>query len=238
MQSRRGFLASAAYALDEEKWRRGREAELKADTGWLTVVGLEWLEEGVPREDIAPGTRFLLAGGKVSPESARWGTRTYTAIQRGGRFGIRVRDTASALRRDFTGLRWYPVDPAWRVVAQWRPHAKPEERWIDSVGGIRQRLTSPGVVEFRLGGSSESLEAFDDGDQLFFVFKDDTARTTTYPGGRFLYTPRPAGGKVVVDFNRAENPPCAFTPYATCPLAPRRNWLAAAVTAGEKRYHD
>lgn len=247
-------LAADAYSAGEQAWRNRREAALKAPGGWLTVTGLHWLEEGGAPVEPSPGYSFELRGGRVllsregketevrtdknpPPESILTGTLAMTAIVRGPRTGIRVRDSQSRLLREFSGLLWYSVDRRWRVEARWIRHPSPQKREIDSVGGIRQQLTSLGVAEFRLDGRDLRLDALEDPDGLFFVFKDETARTDTYPGGRFLYAPPPSGGRVTLDFNRAENPPCAFTPYATCPLAPRGNWLPAAVPAGEKRYH-
>jgi len=246
---------SDSYAAEIEQWRRDSERDLTSDDGWLTVAGLEWLEEGQAVAGLAPGMTFTLRRGRVflnengaerplapdntgNPDRITSGSRTILAIQRGPRTGLRIRDRDSKFRREFTGMKWYPVDPKWRVEAKWQPYAKPVERLIDSAGGIQQKLTASGIAEFTLGGAMHRLEAIAEPGKLFFVFKDATARTATYPGGRFLYTALPEGARVVLDFNRAENPPCAFTPYATCPLAPARNHLAVSIEAGEKRYHD
>lgn len=238
----------ALMAQDIEAWRANHERELRKPDGWLSLVGLHWLEPGQPNSEILEGATFTLRGHEVF---ARWngrerplsdvplraGTRSYQAIERGGRFAIRVRDTEAQARREFHGLKWHPADPVWQVTAVWRPYSAKQARMIDSVGGIQQRMLASGAAEFSLRGQRFRLEPFDDGDQLMFVFKDETSRSTTYPGGRFLYAAPPRNGKIILDFNRAENPPCAYTPYATCPLAPKRNELPIAIEAGERRYH-
>jgi hypothetical protein len=109
---------------------------------------------------------------------------------------------------------------------------------IPNVLGQREQMPSPGRVEFHWKGRQVSFEPVSSGNQLWFIFKDLTSGKETYPAGRFLYTPLPVGGKVVVDFNRAVNPPCAFTPYATCPLPPRQNWLGVRIEAGELTHHS
>lgn len=243
------LAALLAAAQDTAEWRRSYEETLRRPDGWLSLIGLHWLEEGQPHGDILEGAVFTLRGKEVfvrrngeerAMGAARIvvGTRSYQAIARGGRFAIRARDTESAARREFHGLRWFPEDPAWRIEAQWKPYPAPQPRQVDSVGGIRQAMMASGVAIFRWNGIEYQLEPFDDGEELMFVFKDATARNTTYPGGRFLYTPKPRGNQLTIDFNRAENPPCAYTPYATCPLAPKRNQLPFPVEAGERRYRD
>ena len=103
--------------------------------------------------------------------------------------------------------------------------------------GVPQEMTSPGYVEFPLRGQTVRLMPAAEGEELWFIFRDATSGKTTYPGGRFLYAAGPRDGKVILDFNKAYNPPCAFTPYATCPLPPRENRLKVAIEAGELNYH-
>lgn len=247
---RKSLLAvvTVLLAQDIDTWRAEYERELRKPDGWLSLVGLHWLEPGQPNGEILDGAMFTLRGRDVFVErngqehpmgtgAALLGTRSYQAIERGGRFAIRVRDSEAQARRDFHGLKWYAADPAWRVTAVWRPYSTKQVRLIDSAGGIRQKMMTSGVAEFSMRGQQFRLEPFDDGDQLMFVFKDATSRSTTYPGGRFLYAAPGRNGTVILDFNRAENPPCAYTPYATCPLAPPRNTLSIAIEAGERRYH-
>jgi uncharacterized protein len=117
---------------------------------------------------------------------------------------------------------------------------------VPTILGTEVMSEVPGVAEFTLDGKTWRLEPIlespDDKD-LFFIFRDATAKTETYGAGRFLYTPLPdhgiaQPGEVTLDFNRAENPPCAYTPYATCPLPVPQNRLPISIPAGQQRYHD
>ena len=164
------------------------------------------------------------------------GTLRFHVIIRGQHVGIRLRDTDSASARDFKGMMFYPLDLNYRVMATWIPSAGNRTVEIPNALGEVTSEVSPGAVAFKLNGTELSLTALggDAKSGLFFVFSDPTAKSDTYPGGRFLETDPVVDGKVVLDFNRAHNPPCAVTPYATCPLAPKENRLAAAVPVGEK----
>jgi uncharacterized protein (DUF1684 family) len=165
------------------------------------------------------------------------GSLTMFVINRGDKIGIRLKDKNSAARKTFKGLSYYPIDPKLRVVADFIPYDPPKKIAIPTVLGTKVEEPSPGRAEFVIAGKKLSLEPVEeDADTLFFIFKDPTAGHETYGAGRFLYTPKPQGGKVVLDFNKAENPPCAFTPYATCPLPPPQNRLAVPIRAGEKKY--
>ena len=167
------------------------------------------------------------------------GDLTFSVIKRGSRLGVRLWDPQATARRNFTGLNWFPVDPKLRVEATFVPYDPPRRITILNIIGDRESNVSPGYVTFSLGGKSHRLEAQDGGNgELFLNFIDKTTGKTTYPAGRFLDTPAPKDGKVVIDFNRAYNPPCAFTAYATCPLPPAANRLSVAITAGEKKYRD
>jgi uncharacterized protein len=269
----------SAYRTGIEHWRQQHEAELRADDGWLTVVGLSWLKRGTNsvgsrrNNDIvlppaAPakvgvfgfdGARVTFepadgAGVKVNgrtlaraemrwdrtPDVATVGSITMFVIQRGDRCGIRVKDTNSDARRAFTGLRWFPVDERYRIVARFVPYEPPKKVAISNVLGDQQQMTCPGYAAFVLGGREYRLEPVVESPgtrELFFIFRDATSGTETYPAGRFLYTPLPQNGQVVIDFNRAENPPCAFTAFATCPLPPQQNWLPVRIPAGEQYTH-
>ena len=155
----------------------------------------------------------------------------------GERLAIRMLDKGSAIRRDFTGLRWYPVDEAWRVPAHFVPHDAPREVKIQNILGDIETLTSSGTVRLQLGGEELEMLPVDVGDQLWFIFRDLTSGSDTYAAARFLYADAPGeDGRMVVDFNRAYNPPCAFNPHTTCPLPPRANRLPVRVEAGELDY--
>jgi len=154
--------------------------------------------------------------------------------QSGERQAIRIRDKHNPLRRTFTGRQWYPVDAASRVEATFEPYDAPKTLRIPNLLGDIDTMMAPGQVSFMLNGREHHMVAVTDDEELWFIFRDVTSGETTYPAARFLYTPLPTDGKVVLDFNKAENPPCAFNPYATCPLPPKENRLPVRVDAGEK----
>jgi uncharacterized protein len=268
------------YQKSIAEWRAQQEARLKADDGWLTVVGLHWLKEGenrvgsnasfeAPLPKSAPdrvGT-ITVKGGKVRFKPAAGvavslngkpaaetelkpdttpqydvlavGRVKFFVIQREDKFGVRVKDNDSAARREFSGLRWYPVDLSWRIQAKYVPWDKPHAVTFETTVGVKERDESPGCVSFQRNGKQYTMEPVVDGRQLWFA--DATSGKTTYGASRFLYAERPRegvrkNGVVEIDFNRAENPPCVFTDFATCPLPPPSNRLALAVTAGEQMY--
>ena len=192
------------------------------------------------RHDGAPVARIDLAddAAKDGPTILEHGTLSFYVINRSGRLGIRVKDREAEALRNFRGLEYYPADPNWRVAARFETAPPGRKLEVpDSVGGI-QAIDQPGWVIFRLADGEHRLVALDDtGDgRLFLVFGDRTNGRETYGGGRFLYTDPPVAGRVTIDFNRAYNPPCVFTPWATCPLPPRENRLPVTVAAGEKKY--
>ncbi len=207
----------------------GGKVRVRLERGVSATVGGRQVGEAELRSD---------AAGK--PDHLVLGDLTLFVIERGGRYAIRLRDRRSALRRDFRGLEWYPVQPAYRVEARFHPHAAPKPVQVaTAVGGV-ERYLSPGYASFTLHGRELRLDPVLESPgsrELFFIFRDRTAGKGTYPAGRFLYTPLPANGRVVLDFNKAESPPCAYTPYATCPLPPRENRLPVAIEAGEKYRH-
>jgi uncharacterized protein (DUF1684 family) len=155
----------------------------------------------------------------------------------GGRLGVRLRDPESPYRRGFTGLRWFAVDPKWRIAGRLVPYDTPRNVEIQNILGDVETMQSPGEVEAAVNGTVVRLVALKAArGRLWLIFSDRTAGDLTYRI-RFLYTDPPdASGAVVVDFNRAYNPPCAYNPHTTCPLPPRQNRLPVAVTAGERKY--
>ncbi len=161
---------------------------------------------------------------------------TMFVIKRGDRFGIRLRDKSSEMRRHFTGIHYFAVEEVYRVRAKWVPYDPPKSIAIPNILGQTEMESCPGRAEFTLEGHPLSLEPVVEGRRLFFILKDLTSGHETYPAGRFLYAEMPKDGEVVLDFNKAQNPPCAFTPYATCPLPPEQNRLNVRVEAGELRY--
>src|SRR6516162_5455203 len=157
-------------------------------------------------------------------------------IQRANRFGIRLKDKNSATRKAFSGLKYFPVQEQYRVEARFLPYDPPKKIAVPNILGDTEEEPSPGYVEFTLSGQKCRLDPVSAGDELFFIFRDLTSGKETYPSGRFLYTDMPKNGEVVLDFNKAVNPPCAFTPFATCPLPPKQNHLPIRIEAGELRY--
>ncbi|MFC5525278.1 DUF1684 domain-containing protein [Rhodanobacter ginsengisoli] len=177
--------------------------------------------------------------GEATPTTVSFGTASFYAIDRDGRKGLRVKDSEAPARKHFLGIDSFPIDPAWRFEATWVPAAPGETLEMGSVIGTIDKYPVPGKLEFSHDGRHfELLPVIEvPGDkQYFVVFADRTSGKETYGAARFLYVDPPKDGKVVLDFNKAYNPPCAFTPFATCPLAPPENRLDMRVTAGEKNY--
>jgi len=286
------LLASTALATDTrsehasvEKWRTERVQELTSDTGWLTLVGLFWLDPGEntfgrassntivldhPNLADTAGT-FVLEGDKVSftakpgsgithggepvttidmvsdakesPTVVSSGPLRFFIIERAGKFAVRVRDVASARRREFRGLQYFPISTDWVLEARFEPYEPHRTIRIVNILGMEEDMDSPGAVVFTRNGQEIRLDAVLDGTgatDLFIMFADGTSGHDTYGAGRFLHVPFATNGKATVDFNEAYNPPCAFNHFATCPLPPFQNRMTLKVTAGEKNYahHD
>jgi uncharacterized protein len=174
----------------------------------------------------------------AKPDVLAIGPVSMYVIERGGRHALRVKDAESARRRSFRGLEWYPVRETYRVEARFTPYDPPKKVPIANVIGTVEPMPSPGYVTFQMGGRELRLDPVleePDAKELFFIFRDTTAGKDTYPAGRFLYSEMPKDGRVVLDFNKAYSPPCAFTSFATCPLPPRQNRLGVRIEAGEKK---
>jgi uncharacterized protein (DUF1684 family) len=258
------LFAMSAYQSKIGEWQKNRAAGLKAEGGWLTVAGLFWLHDGANRfgkdadNDIVLSDGPAHAGvlefrnGKVTvtmdgsahelkPDSAdvaKVGRLKLYVIKRGDKVGIRLKDPDSQYVREFHGLQYFPIDEAYRITAKFVE--QPRKIPILNVLGQTDAEDSPGYAIFQLHGKELKLyPVIEDpaARKLFYIFKDETAGKETYPAGRFLYSDMPENGKVVLDFNTAYNPPCAFTPYATCPLPPPENRLPVRIEAGEKNYH-
>jgi uncharacterized protein (DUF1684 family) len=205
---------------------RGTKATLRLAPGVSGSIGGKAVRETALRPDSSD-----------KPDVLSLGRLSLLVIERSGRFGVRVKDPQSPTRTGFKGLSWFPVDASWRVQARFVPHATPVTIELADVTGSVQKMTSPGTVVFKRGGRELRLEAVleeADAKELFFIFRDLTSGHETYGAGRYLYSALPQEGKVTLDFNKAYNPPCAFTRFATCPLPPRQNRLPVRVPAGEK----
>lgn len=173
------------------------------------------------------------------PDVIKIADLSFTVLKRGDRFGIRLKDKNARTRQEFAGLNWYAPAESNRVTAKFIAYDQPKEVSIVNIIGDIEKMKSPGYVVFTLNGQELTLEPVSSGkDKLFFIFRDLTSGKTTYKPGRFLYADAPKDGTVVLDFNQAINPPCAFTAFATCPLPIKRNHLPIAIEAGEKLYND
>ncbi len=164
------------------------------------------------------------------------GSLAWTVVERVGRYAIRLRDFEHPFVATFGPLPYFEIDPLLRVSANLKRYSEPKVAIVGTViEGLEYRPESPGVVEFEIDGETYELEAYVAGDELFFVFGDQTNRDATYGAGRFLYSATPGDdGMTVLDFNKSYSPPCAFNDFATCPVASPRNRLPVRIEAGEK----
>jgi uncharacterized protein (DUF1684 family) len=275
------FTASGgddSYRTEIERWRQKREADLKADDGWLTVCGLFWLKPGEtsigsdPSNDVllpprTPGSVGMIRledgraffrpaqgetvmrngaafdGGLIHsdadehPDTLAVGDVRLILIKRGQRYALRLKDNHSPIRTNFAGLRWYPASEDWRIQSKFVAYPTPSKLVLDTIVGESESAESPGYVEFERAGTIYKLQAIGQKNgSLWFVFRDGTSGRATHGGARQLYADAPKGDVVVLDFNKATNLPCAYIPYATCPLAPAQNRLSVAIEAGELKY--
>jgi uncharacterized protein (DUF1684 family) len=257
------IMTAATYSDEIATWHKQREERLKAPGGWLSVAGLFWLRDGMntfgrdtandivlPDGPSRAGT-FELRDGKVTlkmdgqsrelwPDSAdvaNVGRLSLFVLKRGEKFAIRLKDPDSEARRAFHGIDSYPPAEDYRVSARWV--AEPKKIPILNILGQTEDMESPGYAVFQLHGKEYRLRPVleaPDAKELFFIFRDQTSGKETYGAGRFFYSAMPKDDRVELDFNKAYNPPCAFTPYATCPLPPAENKLPVRIEAGEKTY--
>jgi uncharacterized protein (DUF1684 family) len=173
------------------------------------------------------------------------GSLNFYAVRRGDRFALRIKDAKASTLVGFQGLKWYPPNTHYVVTAKWIPYAPAKTIKLLTIIGTAYDAPVPGVAEFQLNGRTYRLEPVTEDKppvKLFFIVKDTTSARKTYGACRFLYTPLPSGGldkpgELILDFNHLENPPCAYTTFATCPLPPRGNRLPIALPVGELRYH-
>lgn len=265
-----------SYVQEIEEWRQNRFERLKSPTGWLSLAGLFWLEEGENRFgsdsandivfppkapaqlgtltlsgetvqlQVSPGVEIRVDGAAVKEmevyrpglEKAiimEHGPLSWFIIKRGTKYGVRLRDSENPKIAALNAIDAYPIDPAWRVPARLEKFDEPQKIEIENILGMVEEEVSPGKLVFEIDGTSYSLEALDGDDELFVIFRDETSGEDTYSVGRYVYVDKPADGvNTWIDFNKAYNPPCAYTDYATCPLPPLQNHLPIAITAGEK----
>jgi uncharacterized protein (DUF1684 family) len=272
--------APSSLESETRAWHQKRLANLTSEEGWLSLVGLHWLNEGDNRfgsaEDnefvFPPGTparigTFTRKGAQVTislqpgvtltragkpftggalgqsesdEDVLTLGTLRFYLIPRGDKLGLRVKDPEAPARKQFHGIPTWPVSNTWRIEGRFEPAATPRKLAVPTVLGTVEEMNSPGTLVFQVNGQEYRLDPVLESDSgpFFVIFGDQTNRAESYGAGRFLYVDPPKDGRVVLDFNRAYNPPCAFSPYATCPLPPSQNRLKLRVEAGEKRYGD
>jgi uncharacterized protein (DUF1684 family) len=250
----------AAFDREIAEYRATRVARLTRPEGWLSVVALIPLKDGTNDVELPAKppvkARMTLKGGKVTldanPFAVELGDDTqegYTIVRHGAmsffihkvgdNFGVRVKDPDGERRRDFKGIDTFPPDPKYRVEARFEPYNPPKHIPMPNVSGITTDEVSPGALVFTLEGKEYRIDPIlEQGTKDYFIIiKDATSGHETYGAARYLYaSPPDASGKTIVDFNKAYNPPCAFTPYATCPLPPPQNRLPIRIEAGEKKY--
>ena len=253
------------YVKSVEQWRAAHADTLKSDTGWLNVAGLFWLKQGPNRAGTDPANDVVLPDGpkhagvftvrgravtyrgldrqdqthetkvlRPNADVISIGRLKLFVIVRSGKIGLRMRDPESRMLREFSGLNWYPVQPEGRIVAKFVE--EPRKIRVPNVLGQHNDEESPGYALFEWNGKQVKLYPTRDEKRLFFIFRDKTSGHGTYGAGRFLYADLPKDGSVLIDLNKVENPPCAFTPFATCPLPPKENRLDCKIEAGERDY--
>ena len=269
------------YQNHIEEWHQKRINNLKSETGWLTVSGLFWLEEGENTFGSAKDNKIVFPSGKadlqrgsfvllkdevrltilpnievkrndtifitgiifnkdteeqsviLSHRNLRW-----FIIKRGNKYAVRLRDLESDARKNFTHIDRFPIDEKWKMNATFEAPKDKKTIPIHDVIGNTTETEFGGTLKFEINGKQYSLDAtLENEEDLFIVFGDYTNGIKTYGAGRFLYAKKPKeGNKVILDFNKAYNPPCAFTDFATCPLPPDQNKLPIEVVAGELKY--
>jgi uncharacterized protein (DUF1684 family) len=250
------MTTTTAFEADWETWHRDRETYYGSPLGWVSLTGLYWLSdefesvadlpgrwradaEAVHVEGIA-GTERLEPVEGAPGLLVEDGERRIEVIRRTGSVALRVHDPKAPQLQAYRGIPAYTPDPAWRVTGTFTPYEHSERITTGAVvAGLEHHHTAVGVIDFAAGGVAQRLVAFPGADGgLFVLFTDATSGVTTYPAARSLAITAPdEDGAVTLDFNRAANLPCAFTDFATCPVAPADNRLTVAVEAGEKNPH-
>lgn len=184
--------------------------------------------------------RALFSDEDGTPDVVKVGRLQMFPIKRGDRYAIRMRDPESKMRRDFRGVPYYELDLAYRVEAKFTPFGGPARKIeVPNIAGYADSMIVPGVVSFEVNGNHVQLQPVLESStdsSFWFIFADATTEVETYGGGRFLYADLRPDNTLTLDFNKAYNPPCAFTPFTTCPMPPEGNRLPVPIRAGEKKY--
>jgi len=272
-----------SYERSIKDWRMQRVQRLTKPDGWLSLVGMHWLERGETRVGSGTDNGTRLAAGPAhigvvkvdkdgavyfTPESGagitidgqpgaggvrlatdadttrdptvvgfNQGDASFIVIKRGDRFALRVRNALAPPRTVFAGISSFPLYPAFSFQASFTPHPPGSKIDIVNILGMIEPMDNPGTLSFAKDGKEFTVETVDEGDhRLFLVFADRTSGHASYAASRFVYAEYPdQRGFTTLDFNQAYNPPCAFTPYSTCPMPPLKNRIDLAINAGEKK---
>jgi uncharacterized protein (DUF1684 family) len=254
LRSETGWLTIAGlYFLAQPFTTFGSDPlnDIVLPAGVPAQAGTFELRNGKVSVKAAPGVTFQLGDQPVTsaelrsdaegtPDRIGVGDLQLWVHMSGDRVSIRLRDRNNPLLKNFTGTQWFPINEQYRVEARYVPYEKPKITQVANILGDVGDVPVPGYVTFTLNGETLKMEPFaETGDDVFwFVFRDLTSGRETYPAARFLYMDAPVNGKMIVDFNQAQNPPCAYNPYTTCPLPPEQNRLRIRVEAGEKAYGE
>jgi uncharacterized protein (DUF1684 family) len=215
----------------------GFSGSFRLDNGVVSLIAKP--EAGITNDGQPVTTLILRSDSEGKPTVLKMGSLKLLVIKRAEKLGLRVKDKNHPARSNFRGLQRFPLRPDFRINARFDPYNPPKIIPILNVLDMIDHMISPGALIFSVDGRSYRLDpVLEKGSrQLFIIFADKTSGKETYGGGRYLYADPPGPeGSVVLDFNKAHNPPCAFTKFATCPLPPRQNRLALRVEAGEKKY--
>lgn len=198
------------------------------ETGVIVTHEDNPVTEIILKEDLTGEPKVLTSG------RFRW-----YIIKRGERYGIRLRDLEAPILKEFKGIERYPTNSDWKFEAKFEPYDPPKKIMVPTILGTTEENNSPGALIFYKGGNEYKLDALESRTGYFIIFADETSGDETYGAGRFLYTGmQDSSGTVILDFNKAYNPPCVFTKYATCPLPPKQNYLHLEITAGEKMWGE
>jgi hypothetical protein len=274
--------ADPNYVKEINEWDAKRVNRLKADDGWLNLVGRFWLEKGESTFGTSKDNDVVVESSKLPEHIGSFifedsvvtfkakddvevlldgnpvkeivlvddqkkdmtvlqiSSLKFNLIVRDTLSGIRFRDLNSDLVKNFKGVERFEIDESWKMTAKFEAYNPVKEIDVPNVLGQISKEKSPGAVVFKRDGKSHRIDAVDEGgDKLFLIIADQTSGEETYGGGRFMYVNKPdSTGTILLDFNKAYNPPCVFTKYATCPLPPLQNYLKLRIEAGEKVYEE
>lgn len=253
LKSENGWLnLTGLYWLKNGENRFGGSKDndiIFSDKGTPAYIGKFILKDSIVTVQIDPSVEVTTKGEKVNNVTMindrhenltvmEFGSLRWFVIKRGERYGIRLRNLKSPLVTDFPGIESYPINDNWKIEAAFNPYNPEKEISVPNILGEIEIEKSPGYLSFVKDNKEFKLDVLDAGKSYFVIFADMTSGKETYGAGRFLYVDKPdSSAKIFIDFNKAYNPPCAFTKYATCPLPPKQNHIKLEITAGEKNFH-